>query len=809
MKTIYISLLILLTILGANAIEPTKNPTKASLEGKITDRSTGETLPGVSIYFPDLKTGTTSKNDGTFFIAQLPAVKVLVQVSSMGYKLKAATIDLGRIQKIDFALEPAITEISEVVVTGQTGSIEKEKTPSPITTISASYLKENSSSNIVDALSSVAGISQITTGGAISKPVIRGLGYNRVVVINDGIRQEGQQWGDEHGIEIDGFSVNKAEVLKGPASLAFGSDAMAGVINLMSAPVLPEGTITGNISGNYQTNNGLIGNSVNFSGNQNGFIWDFRASEKLAHDYQNRYDGRVFNSRFAENAYEGTLGINRSWGYSHLILSAYQLKPGIVEGERDSLTGKFLRTLPTGESVIASTSDLKKYQPENPYQLVNHYKVVSENNFYLGKGNLKATIGFQQNNRKEFALPETPDQYQLFFQLNSVNYDFQYSFAEKKNLNLTLGWNGMWQQSENKGSEFLVPAYRLFDAGVFVIFRKKYGKLDLLGGIRGDLRHQNGEPLYLDEEGNVISAGTSGATERFAAFDRTFNGFSASLGGSYQISEEMYAKLNVSKGFRAPNIAELGSNGVHEGTLRYEKGNTNLNPEESFQVDFTTGLNTSHVASELNLFTNSVNNFIFSHKLNDAAGDPVLIYNVPVFLYTSGKAFLYGGEFTLDIHPHPHDWIHFENSLSYVHTELKNQPAGSRYLPFTPPFHWRSDIKTELDNKSKHFKNAYVRFGIDWYAAQNNVFSAYDTETATPGYTLLNMGVGTDFVSGGKTRFSLIVVGQNLADIGYQNHLSRLKYSATNYATDRMGVFNMGRNFSLKLLIPISFSEAK
>lgn len=809
MKIPYITILLLLTVWWANAIEPTKNPTKASLGGTITDQSNGESLPGVSIYFPDLKTGTVSKNDGTFFIAQLPAAKVLVQVSSLGYKLKAETIDLVHIQKMDFTLEPAITEISEVVVTGQTGGIEKEKTPSPISVISAKYLKENSSSNMIDALSSVAGISQITTGGAISKPVIRGLGFNRVVVVNDGIRQEGQQWGDEHGIEIDEFSVNKAEILKGPASLAFGSDAMAGVINLMSAPVVPEGTTSGNIISNYQTNNGLIGNSVNFSGNKSSFIWDFRASEKLARDYQNRYDGRVFNSRFAENAFESTLGINRSWGYSHLILSAYRLKPGIMEGERDSITGKFLRTLTNGEPVIAGSSDLKKYQPENPYQLVNHYKVISENNFYLGKGNLKATIGFQQNNRKEFAEPETPDQYQLFFKLNSVNYDFQYSFAEKKNINLTLGWNGMWQQSENKGSEFLVPAYQLFDAGVFVIFRKNFGKLDLLGGIRGDQRHQKGEPLYLNEEGKVVSAGTSGSTERFAAFDRTFNGFSASLGGSYQFSEAVYTKLNLSRGFRAPNIAELGSNGVHEGTLRYEKGNNNLNPEESFQVDFTTGLNTNHIASELNLFANSVNNFIFSHKGNDLSGNPILIDGVPVFLYTSGKAFLFGGEFTLDIHPHPHDWIHFENSLSYVHAELKDQPDDARYLPFMPPFHWRSDIKTEFGNNSKHFKNAYVRFGIDWYAAQNNVFSAYATETATPGYTLLNIGGGTDFVSGGKTRFSLIVVGQNLANIGYQSHLSRLKYSAANYATGRTGVFNMGRNFSIKLLIPIAISEAK
>lgn len=801
--------MLLLLFAAAQAAEPTKNRNKASLEGKITDHSTGETLPGVSIYFPDLKIGTVSKADGTYFIDQLPSASVLVQVSFLGYKMIAGQVDLVNQKKVDFSLEPAVTEISEVVVTGQSGGIEKEKTPAPVTTISPSFLKENSATNIVDALAGKAGISQITTGGAISKPVIRGLGYNRVVVVNDGIRQEGQQWGDEHGIEIDEFSVNRAEILKGPASLAFGSDAMAGVINLISAPVLPEGTIAGNISSNYQTNNGLIGNSLNFSGNKKGFVWDLRGSSKMARDYQNTYDGRVFNSRFAEKAAEGMLGVNRSWGYSHLVMSVYQLKPGIVEGERDSLTGKFIRVLPDGEAIVASSSDLKKYEPQNPYQLVNHYKVVSENNFFLGKGNLKATVGFQQNNRKEFAEPEMPDEYQLFFRLNTLNYDFQYAFTKQNNFNLTLGWNGMWQQSENKGSEFLVPAYQLFDAGVFVLFRKSLGKLDLTGGIRGDQRHQKGESLYLDGDRNVVLPDTPGADERFAAFNRTFNGFSASLGGSYQISDALYAKLNVSRGFRAPNIAELGSNGVHEGTLRYEKGNTRLNPEESFQIDLTAGLNTTHVASELNLFTNAIDNFIFAHKENDASGNPVLIDDVPVFLYTSGNAVLYGGEFTIDIHPHPHDWIHFENSLSYVHAELKDQPADARHLPFTPPFHWKSDIKAELDNNSRHFKNAYLRFGIDWFAAQNDVFTAYDTETKTSGYTLLNMGAGTDFFAGGKKRFSLIVVGQNLADIGYQSHLSRLKYAAPNFATGRNGVYNMGRNFAIKLMIPIIFSEAK
>jgi iron complex outermembrane recepter protein len=229
---------------------PYPNSTNAHLSGKVTDKTTGESLPGVSIYFPDLKNGTATKEDGSYFIDKLPATKLLIQVSYLGYKMQSKQLDLAITQTQDFTMELSATEIGEVVVTGQSGGIENNRTPSPIAVVPRTQMLQNSSSNIIDALSKVPGISQVTTGVGISKPVIRGMGYNRVVVVNDGIRQEGQQWGDEHGIEIDENGVNRVEILKGPASLAYGSDAMAGVINMISAPTLPEGTIRGNISSN-------------------------------------------------------------------------------------------------------------------------------------------------------------------------------------------------------------------------------------------------------------------------------------------------------------------------------------------------------------------------------------------------------------------------------------------------------------------------------------------------------------------------------------------------------------------------------
>ena len=200
----------------------------------------------------------------------------------------------------------------------------------------------NTSSNIIESLTKIGGVSTLATGPAISKPVIRGLSYNRVLTINDGVRQEGQQWGDEHGIEIDEASVNKIELLKGPASIIYGSDAMAGVVNIITNVPVPVNTIKANLSSNYQTNNNLSTINLNIGGNKNGFNWNIYTSNKAAGDYKNKYDGRVFNSKFTENNIGGYAGFNGKWGFSHLLVSSFNLKAGLIEGERDS-AGYFIK----------------------------------------------------------------------------------------------------------------------------------------------------------------------------------------------------------------------------------------------------------------------------------------------------------------------------------------------------------------------------------------------------------------------------------------------------------------------------------
>jgi iron complex outermembrane receptor protein len=220
----------------------------------------------------------------------------------------------GDTQK-DFALKETVVENEEVTVTGVSSATRIRQSPQPVNVIKKEELIKISSTNAIDALSkSVPGVSALSTGPAISKPFIRGLGYNRVITINDGVKQEGQQWGDEHGIEIDDYSIQRVEVLKGPASLMYGSDALAGVINILTQRPVSEGTITGSVLSEYQTNNALRGFYGNLAGTKNGFSWNAYGSYKGAEDYKNKYDGRVFNSKFYNQNFGGMLGYTAAVG---------------------------------------------------------------------------------------------------------------------------------------------------------------------------------------------------------------------------------------------------------------------------------------------------------------------------------------------------------------------------------------------------------------------------------------------------------------------------------------------------------------
>ena len=681
-------------------------------------------------------------------------------------------------------------QLNELTVTGVTGDTKLKHATTPVSIVSPQVLRATASTNIIDAIAHQPGVSQLTTGGSISKPIIRGLGYNRVVVMSEGVRQEGQQWGDEHGIEVDGSSVNSVEILKGPASLMYGSDAMAGVVILHAQPTLAEGEMKAHVSTEYQTNNGLFHYSLQMAGNQKGFVWDARYSDKMAHAYKNKYDGYVPGSQFRERAGRLMLGLNQSWGHSRLTWTAYHLTPSITEGERDPETGE-----------LEHEEGWKgcQYSKSRPFQQVKHYKLVWDNSLNLSSGYLKAIIGYQQNRRQEFE--ESADEYELFFKLHTLTYDLRYVTNEFGNgWKLSTGIGGMYQNSGNEGEEYLIPDYRLFDFGLYATATKNFGDhWTLNGGLRYDHRRLHGYEL-IEEEGI-----------RFTDFTRHFNGLTGSIGAVCNINEHYNLRLNLARGFRTPNMSELASNGVHEGSLRYEIGNQQLKAEYSLQADLGLDFTSQYVSAQLALFANRIDNYIFTHRVAEEIEEGFLTY-----AYTQGDARLLGFEAGVDFHP-VHS-VHFSNTFSYVDAQLLHADANTKYLPFTPAPRWTSELKWELLHHSHstvnhhHTANAshrtllnnlYIAAGLNCYLKQNNIYSADDTETPTPGYALLSLSAGTDIQVHGKKIAELYITADNLLNKAYQNHLSRLKYTDENVVTGRRGVYNMGRNIIFKIVVPI------
>lgn len=777
-------------------------PAKVTLIGKVTDAKTGEPLPGASIFFVDDKIGAIADASGKYVLTNIPAGHHVVEISHAGYSNLVEHLELIADMQKDFALSPVVVENQGITVTGVSAATSIRKTPVPVTTIRKTALLQTPSANIIDALSHIPGVSQLSTGPAVSKPFIRGLGYNRVVVVNDGVRQEGQQWGDEHGIEIDEMSVSRAEVLKGPASLMYGSDALAGVINLITNVPVAEGTIRGNVLANYQSNNGLAGFNGNLAGNKNGFNWNAYGSYKSAGDYKNKYDGKVLNSRFNERNFGGYIGLNKSWGYSHLLFSRFDQRLGLVEGDRDDATGKFILFAGSPLERIATDADLDSRDLFVPQQRVQHNKVVLDNNFAIQKNRLKINLAYQQNLRQEFGNPEDPEEKELFFDLQTFNYNLQWQFPEIKEWHTTIGVNGMRQRNENKGAAVLIPEYRSFDVGAFVYAQRFLKKGTVSGGFRFDNRS-------VDADGY-----TDGTDVKFTSFNRSFSNFSGSIGVSFEPSEQVTVKANIARGFRAPTLAELSSNGAHEGTNRYEYGDQNLSSETSLQLDGGLDLNYDHFNFGLSAFYNRINNFIFYHKLEAAGGGDSLVnvdgQDIPAFQFTQQNAELSGIELSLDIHPHPLDWLHFANTFSFVRgrfdKKIDGDRDGSDNLPLIPAPRWNSELRADFKKAGKVLRNLYARFEVAFTFRQDHYFSGYDTETRTTGYTLLNTGLGADFQGKKGVLCSLHIGVSNLADVAYQNHLSRLKYAAPNMVTGRNGVFNTGRNFSVKLNIPLAFT---
>ena len=740
-----------------------------SVSGTITDSKTGETLPGTVITISQLRLSTISDANGQFSFTSLPSKgRYVVEARYSGYKTQVKTIDLATGGALNFLLERSIVEIKEVVITGTPITSSNKSNSTSASSVSREELL-GPSTNLVDALArQVPGMGQITTGGAISKPVIRGLSYNRVVTLTNGVKQQGQQWGDEHGIEIDQNQADRVEVLRGAASLLYGSDAIGGVINVLDPLVPSPGKLKGEILSSYATNNGLTNTSLMLSGNNNGFVWRGRGSYQNAGDFKTPA-GYYINSGFNNTSLSGMLGLNKEWGYSHLNFSYFKNNIGFNDAE-------------PGDALYTDKATGRKL--DYPRQDIRHYKLALNNNFIIGNNTLKLDLGYQKNQRRELEGSDPA----LFFDLNTFSADAKYYLGEADGWQPIIGLSASNESSSNKGYEYLIPEYDQTSVGTFVYIKKSWEKNTFNAGLRYDYVRNDGKQFFVD--GN----------EQFSGFKNRFSNVSGAVGYTHSFNDALTFKANAGSAFRAPNPAELGSNGAHEGTVRYEIGNPNLKPERSYQADATLDFDADIFSGSFGIYENYINNYIYaSAKPGEQitqVGEDGNPQNFDVYRYGQVNANLYGLEGSLTLHPAA--FIHFDNTFSYTHAQNK---TFDRPLALIPAGVIHNTLRFEP--KVSGVKNFYVSLGLDNFFSQNRIDPTF--ETAAGGYTLLNAGVGATF-NMGKQPIKLAISGNNLTDKRYYDALNRLRPGRLALTDPTFGVYNPGRNVTFSLYLPLNIN---
>ena len=772
MKKIHLLLVVLLSVF---TFANTYAADVAEIKGKVTDAQTKSPLPGATVFIPDLRQSALSNENGTFTFKNVPAHgRFLVQVSYIGYKTITRMVDFASPQAFDFALQASVIEGREVVITGSPSSSDNRKNSTSVATVSKAELLRHPSTNLIDAISRVPGVSQVTTGPAISKPVIRGLSYNRVVTLDNGVKQQGQQWGDEHGVEIDQYSADHVEILRGPASLMYGSDALGGVINILDGPATPEGTLRGEFLTNYATNNGLTGSSLMLQGNENGFVYKARGSYKNAYSYQTP-TGYVPNSGFNETDFNGQIGLNKKWGYAHLDASSFRTNIGFYEPARNE-AGQLI-----GEDGNTYTDAQNKDRTlDYPKQDIRHAKIALNSNILLGEGSLKATLGYQHNQRRE--LETEGEGNALFLNSYTYSYDLKYSFKEVNGWAPVIGVSGEYVHSLNtSGEEQLVPDFDTRAFGGFAYVKKTWGSNTFNAGARFDYRKLTGKEYH-------------GASD-FEALTNKFSHITGALGYTHEFDDALSFKANAGSAFRAPNIAELASNGVHEGVFRYEIGNADLKPEQSYQFDASFDYHNQYVSASLGGFANYINNYIYysnNGELKESEGTEYPVYN-----FVQDDAFLRGIEASLTLHPV--SFIHFENGFSY--TRATNRTTKES-LPFIPAAALRNELRFEP--KIAGTSNSYLSVGIDNFFKQTKIDSF---EQASAAYTLLNAAIGTTLKLSSNQDITLYVSGKNLLNKAYYDHLSRFAPGRLSTEDPAFGIYNQGRSITFGLSLPFTIKK--
>ena len=644
-----------------------------------------------------------------------------------------------------------IPVLKEVVVSGIRTSLVKE-TSFNIQSLPVAKIRQSGALNVSDALSKLPGISQLTTGPAISKPVIRGLYGNRVLAVLSGLKFDNQQWQDEHGLGLNDVGIDRIEVIRGPASLLYGSEAIGGILNIIEEAPNKPGEKNGDV------NVGLFSNTYGLS--VDGGIssatekknWGIRVGLNSNADYSDGDNNRIRNSRFAGYYLKGTYGfIKNKWTSSNHFMSSLDNFGFITADNSNSFLydGRWSRSM------------------KGPHHTVFLNILSSQNKISLKKSSLDVNAGFQSNLRLE---DEGGNHISLNMLLSTFLWHIMWNKQLNANTELVLSNNSQFENNTNYGSRIIIPDANTTESGFSAFIKSKKKKLVFETGIGFSVRN-----IHTFE-----TPGVNTPDKAIAPFNKTLPSLNGSAGFAWNPANNWNLKTNIGTGFRSGNLAELSSDGLHEGTLRYEIGDPNLKIEQNINSEVSINYSSRYFQFSVAAYLNHFLDYIYLAP----TGTHYLGFDV--FRYEQFNANLYGSESMLAINFPFYERLRFETNFSTVTGNL----SDGTYLPFIPPPKWTQQLQLKC-KQGKRLNNVSFLVITEEHFVQDH---PAEFETPTSAYWLLNAGINGNWKTKRRT-FIFSITGNNLLNRNYYDHLSRFK---------EYGIHNIGRNIIVQLNIPFN-----
>ncbi len=747
-----------------------------NLSGHVVDSDTGEKLVNATVTLLEPDRIIITNENGDFAFDNVCAGNYTIVITHISCDTVVRKITLSKRLHLDFSLPHSLNTLGTVTVTGLRGiqntGFKKE--------LSGKALEETKGLTLAEALSKINGVTMLQTGSTISKPVIHGLHSSRILIINNGVRQEGQQWGNEHAPEIDPFIADKLIVIKGVDELKYGSDAIAGVILVEPKPLRNTPGYAAEFNSAYFTNN----RQYVVSG-----VWDQQLNRLPALRY--RIQGtfkkganastpnyRLNNTGNEEKNFSITLGWKKEKFNTELFYSYFDVKVGIFNGSH-------IGNLTDLQNAIAAEKPDDVFLGENtykirrPYQDVSHQLLKLKSTIIKGEHKLNVLLGGQFNNRKEYDVVRSSSNTrpQLDLSIYTFSEDINWEHPKRKNFNGVAGIS-MMQQGNTYGGRYFIPNYFAYSFGGYFIEKWSMHKWELQAGIRYDNKTINTTRLRFNS--SIIN------------YDFNFSTVASSFNTIYKATELLKLNLNISLANRAPYVNELLSDGIHHGTATYEKGDITLKPEKSTNisggVNFQNKQKTFQI--DLLLYVNSISDFIYQQPrpLN-----PVLTIAgaFPLIEYRQTNALLSGFDLSSSVKLLSNmEWQSKLSVLNARNTSLND------WLILMPANRLSNEVSFSFKN-GKTNSNSYIAVELLNVMQQKNIpgeTNGKQDYKAPPGaYNLINLNASSA-LSFGKTKITIGIAIRNVLNTVYRDYLNSMRYFAD----------EMGRNISVRVKIPFN-----